>query len=473
MRRLSILLSFASLMLLTGIATAEPPDPRFGAVEAFLAPEQATAIRIGWERIFISWERIQPGGGWAWNSAAVLPDGIAERERAAGRELVGLLINTPGWAGDGHTPRAVPHGLFLPFDHPDNLWGRFVARIVAQYRGRIDHWIIWNEPDVWDPDHPGYTWKGSEADFAQLLKIAYLAAKTANPQATVHLPGLTYWWDYVSGRIPYLLRLLDALAADPDASAHGFFFDVATVHAYFKPDQVYDLVQFPRQALHRHGLDKPVWINETNAPPIDDPAALVDGQPFPLTMDEQAAYVIQALAMGLAGGADRIAIYKMVDIPALPPNAEPYGLVRHDGSLRPAFAAYRAAIASFAGTRSATLHRWGLATAVVLDRGPQTTTVLWNRSPQDLRVVVRASATGGQLVDQAGQQTGIKAAGGLYYLTLPGTTCSQQADCFIGGPPLMLVEDGPATAKGLVFVTWARTPSSSPPARSRFRQPLE
>ncbi len=471
--RLSALLAVASFLLLPGIAAAGPPDPRFGAVEAYLAPEQATAAGIGWERLFISWERIQPSGAWEWNSAAILPDDVIERERAAGRELVGLLINTPGWASDDGTPRAVPRGLNLPFDHPDNLWGRFVARIVARYRGRIDHWIVWNEPDVWDPEHPGYTWRGTEADFARLLKVAYLAAKTANPQSVVHLPGLTYWWDIEGGRTPYLQRLLDTLATDPDAPAHGYFFDVATVHAYFKPDQVYDLVRFNRQTLRRHGLDKPVWINETNAPPEDDPAAPVDGHRFPLTMDEQAAYVIQALALALVGGAERVSIYKMIDIPALPPNAEPYGLIRHDGSSRPAFAAYRAAIASFAGTQGATLRRWGRATAVVLDRGPQTTTVLWNGGAQDLPVLVRASVPRGQLVDVAGQQTDIAAAGGLYRITLPGRICGQNTGCFIGGPPLVLVEEGPASAKGPVFVTWASTSGNPPPMPRQFRRPLE
>lgn len=470
MHRMFLVLAITLLWLLPRVAAAGPPDPSFGAVEAFLAPDQATTAGIGWERLFISWEYIQPGGAWDWNTGRVLPDYLIERERAAGRELVGLLINTPGWAGDGGGPRAVPRGLYLPFDHPDNLWGRFVARMVAQYHGRIDHWIIWNEPDVWDPEHPGYTWAGSEADFARLLKVAYLAAKAANPHSIIHLPGLTYWWDAEYRRTPYLRRLLDALAADPEAPTHGYFFDVATVHAYFNPEQVYDLVQFTRRALRDHGLDKPIWINETNAPPMDDPAAPVAGPRFPLTMEEQSAYIIQALAMGLAGGAERLSIYKMVDIPALPPNAEPYGLVRHDGSVRPAFAAYRAAIGSFAGVQGARLHRWGLATAVVLDRGSQTTTVLWNRGAGDLAVTVRASAATGQLIDITGQQTAITAAGGVYRMTLPGATCGRKSGCFIGGPPLMLVEDAPATAKGTVFATWAKTPKRPPSARRMSRR---
>ena len=37
--------------------------------------------------------------------------------------------------------------------------------MAQQYQGRILHWVIWNEPDVWETGHPGDTWAGSEADY--------------------------------------------------------------------------------------------------------------------------------------------------------------------------------------------------------------------------------------------------------------------------------------------------------------------
>ena len=65
---------------------------------------------------------------------------------------------------------------------------------------------------------------------------------------------------------------------------------------------------------------------------------------FAITLDEQAAYIIQAFAMGIAGGATRIGVFKMIDTPSdLVANPEPFGLVRADGSRRPAFDAYRTA----------------------------------------------------------------------------------------------------------------------------------
>ena len=97
-----------------------------------------------------------------------------------------------------------------------------------RYAGRIDRWIIWNEPDIDDPTAPGHTWDGDIAQFAQLQRVAYLAAKEANPDAVIHLGAFTYFWDP-----GYFDRFLDVLAADPDAAANDFYFDAATAHLYF------------------------------------------------------------------------------------------------------------------------------------------------------------------------------------------------------------------------------------------------
>ncbi|MCZ7667212.1 MAG: hypothetical protein M5U34_08345 [Chloroflexi bacterium] len=78
---------------------------------------------------------------------------------------------------------------------PHNTWAMFVDETVGRYAGRINHWIIWNEPDITDPETPGHTWDGDLDDFIQLLRVAYLTAKAANPDAVIHLPALTYYWD--------------------------------------------------------------------------------------------------------------------------------------------------------------------------------------------------------------------------------------------------------------------------------------
>src|SRR5690606_27437051 len=135
-----------------------PPPPlrdvRFGAVEAYDAPHIATSAGVGWTRIIFWWHQVQPGGPHDWNDF-YFPDGLVNQELAANREMVGIIAGTPSWASESGSVRAVPSGLYLPYDDPDNLWGQFVYRLAQRYKGQIDRWIIWNEPDVWDSNHPG------------------------------------------------------------------------------------------------------------------------------------------------------------------------------------------------------------------------------------------------------------------------------------------------------------------------------
>ena len=414
-------------------------DPRFGVVQAYEAADDADEVEVGWERLFFSWPDMQPEGPDQWDEP-YYGDAVIDGEVAAGRELVGLLISTPPWASDGKTFASVPRGLYLPYDDADNTWGQFVAGMARRYAGRIDRWVVWNEPDIWDEGHPAHTWEGSVEDYYRLVQVAYLAARDANPDAKIHLGAFTYWWDVNYGRRPYLLRFLDVVAADPTGPAHNYYFDAATVHAYFRPEQVYDLVQFTRQAMLNRGIDKQVWVNETNAPPSDDPVNPINGPLFPVRLEEQPAFLIQAFAMAFAAGAERVEVYKMYDEAQLY-SGEPYGLVRHDFSRRPALRAFDAVTDHFAGFTSATLRRVGPVNAVRLDRPSGATTVLWNRSSGDLLVRLPAATAGAWLVDAMNRRRIVRATAGAFWLRLPGTNCRHN-DCFIGGPPRLLVEAG-------------------------------
>src|SRR5437899_2114172 len=81
--------------------------------------------------------------------------------------------------------------------------------------------------------------------------------------------------------------------------------------------------------MRMYGLDKPVWVNETNAIPWDDPAAPLTRAHFRATQDEQANYLVQATAYALAGGVDRMAVYKMVDDSQLQKHVDQaFGMIR-------------------------------------------------------------------------------------------------------------------------------------------------
>jgi hypothetical protein len=417
---------------------ASPRDIRFGAVEAYDAPNAALQAGVAWERVRFHWAKIQAGGEGSWDDGEFTDDVLAA-ELAAGREVVGLLIGLPGWANEN----GIPRGLHLPHNDPRNLWATFVRTAVARYAGRIDHWILWNEPDVWDSNHPGHTWGGSVEDFFQLTRAGYVTAKESNPNAVIHLAAVTHWWDAVYGRPLYFQSFLEVLVADQNAAGNNYYFDVATLHLYFQPHFVFDLTSYYYGMMHTYGIWKPIWIVETNAPPSTDPAWPVADPRFHVSLAEQAAYMPQALAMGMAAGAQRIGIYKLIDTPEdVVANPEPFGLVRADGSHRPAFSTFGVATSMLAGATRVTRDRWDDVGSVTVEQEGGTTTVLFSRIPGPRVVQVPAGYATGTLMDMWGNRRTISARDGSFRVELPAAPCSQSIGdyCMIGGPTFYLVQ---------------------------------
>jgi len=441
---LSVALAFNPSSIRTPQSPLDNPDRRFGVVETYADPASASAIGAGWTRVRFPWADLQPNNDGEWNDAFFSGDVLAA-EIAAGREVVGMIVNTPYWALNDSAVPGVPRGLYLPESDPGNVWATFIRQIVARYAGRIDHWIIWNEPDIWDPAYPGRTWGGTVAEFFQLQRVAYNTAKAANPNGVIHLSAFTYFWDTNYGRTPFFSLLMDEIQRDPQAAAHNDYFDVASANLYFDPDNLYDLIAWHHGQMLARGFDKPIWLTETNAAPSSDPAWPVSNPTFQISLDDQAAYMPVAFAMALAGGASRIAVYKMIDTPDdRAANPEPFGLVRDDGSRRPAFTAFQVAASYLSGFTGATLdHRDDLYAQVTIQRGEATTTVLWTRSASPVQVQVPAHSAQAVLADAFGGRRTIAARDGVYTIDLPGCT---QPFCVTGGSPRLLVEGAPVAS---------------------------
>jgi hypothetical protein len=431
----------ATLAAATLAAAAQTADRdwRFGLIETYESPNDATTARAAWTRVKFHWAITQAGGPGSWTPP--VSETKLDNELAAGRLVVGLLIGIPNWARDENR---LPRGLYLAPDDPANTWANYVRQAATTYHGRIHHWIIWNEPDVWDAEAPGHTWDGTIEDFLQLHRTAYLVIKEKNPEAQVHLTGLTYHWDARYGREQYLARLLQLIVADPAAAAHGYYFDALTAHFYFQPDQIFEQIQAFHAIRAGYGIPyKPIWLVETNAPPINDPAWRVPNWTLSVTQDEQAAFMPQALAVALAAGAERIAVYKLRDLESdAQANPEPFGLVRLNGSRRPAFTTYQVATRYLAGMESSRRERWDGVAQIRLHQGNQTTTVLFARLPTPQQAQVKATATTATLADMWGNRETITAVDGFFTVDLQPALCTQTIGdyCMIGGTVYYLVQ---------------------------------
>ena len=433
-----LLLYLVGLLLLVTIAGPEnmaaqsSPDDRFGMTEVFWLPDEAQDLGVGWERILFYWREIQPTGPDDWNTLHVREEWLAEAN-AQGRTVVGLIKNTAPWASTDGTEAGVPKGLYLPVDDPDNLWANYVRRLAEYYsRLNVHHWIIWNEPEI-KPGVYGFEFAGSTADYYQLLKSAYRVIKESDPEAVIHLAGLTWWHDPT-----FLDSLLALAAADPESAEYDTFFDVISLHIYFRSETVKTLIEEVNAIQGRYGLEKPIWINETNAPPNRDPDWPVDRPRFNIDLEQQAWFIVQAMALGFASGAERISVYKLIDI-HLPPGGESFGMVRPDYSRRPAYDAYKLATRCFGGFTNVTLREDPSYFHATFERPGELSHVAWARTPGGATVRIPASTEMAAQVGLDYSITGVLPEEGQYVLQLSGQRCDEE--CLIGGEPLLLVEE--------------------------------
>lgn len=461
MRRILVFI-LMSLTLMS--VNAQPPTPSeganpFGVVEGMWFPHLACDLGVGWERIIFDWGQHQPTGADDWHTLNV-DDRWLRAASDCGREIVAVIKNVPDWATDGTAGVGVPTGLDLPIDDPANVWAGFMRRAAEYYAPRgVHRFIILNEPDI-DRETYGFEFEGDVADYAKMLRVAYHAVRAGNPTARVHLAGTTFWHDIQSGRPIYLSRLLDYYAQnDPEAAAHGYYFDALSLHIYFRSESVPVIVGRMRQTLDQYGLtDTPIWVNETNTSPNLDPAWLVTRPQFQVTLKQQQDYLVQAISLMIASGVDRIAVYKLWDQDATP-GIETFGLLTPntlDQQPRPAFYTYRAIVEHF---QDITDSVWAVTPDMYAVRHTHAdghhTLVVWARTANSTTFDVTGTT------DSKAYRMGMDGTLTLVHARQPfaltGATCDDKDGCAVGGTPVVLMlpaGQSVGIAQGAVPLLW-------------------
>lgn len=261
------------------------------------------AAGVGWLRQQMPWESIEPVakghyvdpnvGGSTWARF----DDIVNRAHAAGLHVILRLDTTPTWAlPPGSTSNDGP-----PRDDAD-YWD-FVQTVAERYRGRVDAYQIWNEPNLTSE------WGGRPPDpaaYARLLIGAAQRIRQADPHALIlsaaMAPTLTD-----DAQAMNELRYWQALYNDGVRGA----FDVLAVQAYglrggpddprIGPrDVTFSRPQLVRALMDRNGdAATPVWATEMgwDAPPAD-----LQPQRFGrVTPTLQARYTLRGLARARQG----------------------------------------------------------------------------------------------------------------------------------------------------------------------------
>jgi hypothetical protein len=269
-------------------------------------------------------------------------DEIVKLTEEAGLRLIVRLDRPPAWArSDKQHPERPPEN----FDD----YGDFAAAVAARYRGRVNHFQIWNEPNLGEE----WTGKPDAAEYVRLLKIGYQRIKEANPEAVILSAPLAINTE----QGPLHLNELDFLDQMYQAGAKPFF-DVLSANAYGMDRPPADppaknvlnfrRVELLRQVMEKHGdTNKAVWFNEYgwNAAPREMPKEQLIWQR--VTEKQQADWTVEGVQYGRrnwpwAGVFCTWYFRQVGDIP--PAKAEYYfRLVDPDFTPRPVYNAIKAA----------------------------------------------------------------------------------------------------------------------------------
>jgi hypothetical protein len=134
---------------------------------------------------------------------------------------------------------------------PANLddWRTYVRTVVSRYKGRIEAYEIWNEPNLRD------FWTGTLDQMLTLTKEASQIIHSVDPKALVVSPSATA--DY---GIPWLSEFLN--------KGGGQYVDVIGYHFYLNPqatpEELPPFIQKVRLIISGNDLaDKPLWNTES------------------------------------------------------------------------------------------------------------------------------------------------------------------------------------------------------------------
>jgi hypothetical protein len=264
----------------------------------------AKDLGVGWIKQQFPWAEIEyrtdPANPF-WDvknnqNAWAKYDGIVALAQQYNLRIIARIDSAPPWSHPANpNPKAPPDA-----DHMADF-GSFVNTFVTRYKGKVAAIQVWNEPNLNDEWATGNPVNAEE--YTAMLKVAYDAAKSADPNMIVLAAPLAT----NNERLEYQgnLNELDYLQEMYDAGA-GKYFDAMAANAYgttFAPEDPpskeklnFRRVELLRQVMEKNGdSGKSVWFNEYgwNASPPEMPESeLTWGR---VTPEQQAQYTVEGI----------------------------------------------------------------------------------------------------------------------------------------------------------------------------------
>ncbi|HWC57675.1 MAG TPA: beta-xylosidase [Candidatus Paceibacterota bacterium] len=303
-------------------------------------------LGVAWVRFDIDWSAIQSKDASTYDWTGT--DRVVNTAKTYGIQALGIITYAPTWAESS----SCPTGKYCPPTDPA-AFAAFAKTVVTRYKDSISTWEIWNEENI-----PGFWYPSANVQqYSTLLKQAYTAIKSVEPQSTVLSGGLAAAADsggsispvtFVNGLYSAGTRSsFDALALHP----YSYPVSVNYVASWNSWQQMYQV----RQIMESNGdTAKKIWVTEYGAPTGGPGTArIVDQLSFTYDSDymtEDAQNTMLQLAVA-AYNANKTWMgpffwYSLKDNGSNTSTPENFfGLIRYDGSLKPAYTTFKTLIA--------------------------------------------------------------------------------------------------------------------------------
>ena len=320
---------------------------------------------FNWVKWQVPWKWNEPQkGNIQWGRM----DEVVAAANARGIHMLFSVVKAPDWARDGRTEEEGP-----PVNYND--YGDFVGALAAHFKGRVRAYEVWNEQNLRREWNTGRSLSAQE--YVDLLKVAYARIKAADPGAIVVSGGLTPT-GYDDGVIAiddrkYLVQMYeagfknycDAVGAhpsgynvppdidlerdrtytDPTATFRGPFDGPS---AYHRSWSYHSTMRSYREVMVVYGDGgKKIWPTEFGWASIQNVApSPAPGYEYAAdnTEAEQAQFFVRAFNLAKGWGyVGTMFVWNLNFGVTHGPNDEmaAFGILRPDGSARPAHAALR------------------------------------------------------------------------------------------------------------------------------------
>jgi len=239
-------------------------------------------LGVSWVLYTFNWNDIEPEQG-EWDF--LVYDALVDRNKAAGIKVLGVLAYSNWWIHEGMDgPRYIPEQRTSDFL-------QYVRKTVEHFRGRVDAWSIWNEPNS------NIFWRGTDEGFIELTRLSADAVREVDSE--VILLGGAFTRNVSGLPEKFIRRLFESGAMEKT--------DAVAFHPYeLNPTRTALLYDRFRNIVDDYGFGDKIWITEVGYP---------TGGWYPTSVSERRfpEYVIKTWVFLAAGSAQKILWYQMFD----------------------------------------------------------------------------------------------------------------------------------------------------------------